>query len=141
MLFVFWFSLILILVYESACQRDKHEWRPHHARQKNHGSDTIGHVHNIAHVNCLPHMHLFLPETDSICLVEKVPGKRMGKEIIAISSLKKTGFNRLTTNVPDHIETSQLICNANQLTGYYMIGNTVRQWVKKINPKTYPGPL
>ena len=27
------------------------------------------------------------------------------------------------SNVPDHIETSQLICNANQLTGFYMIGN------------------
>ena len=32
-------------------------------------------------------------------------------------------FNPLTTNVPHHIETSQLICNANQLTGSYMIGN------------------
>ena len=28
--------------------------------------------------------------------------------------------NPLTTNVPLHIETSQLICNANQLTGFYM---------------------
>ena len=24
------------------------------------------------------------------------------------------------TNVPHHIETSQMICNANQLTGFYM---------------------
>ena len=31
--------------------------------------------------------------------------------------------NPLTTNVPHHIETSQLICNANQLTGFYMMGN------------------
>ena len=27
-------------------------------------------------------------------------------------------FNLLTTNVPRHIETSQLICSANQLTGF-----------------------
>ena len=32
-------------------------------------------------------------------------------------------INPLTTNIPHHIETSQLICNANQLTGSYMIGN------------------
>ena len=30
--------------------------------------------------------------------------------------------NPLTTNVPHHIETSQLICIANQLTGFYMRG-------------------
>ena len=34
--------------------------------------------------------------------------------------------NSLTTNVPYHIETSQLICNANQLTGFYMMGNIGR---------------
>ena len=32
-------------------------------------------------------------------------------------------FNPLTTSVPRHIETSQLICNANQLTGFSMMGN------------------
>ena len=32
-------------------------------------------------------------------------------------------INQLTTNVPHHIETSQLPCSANQLTGFYMIGN------------------
>ena len=32
-------------------------------------------------------------------------------------------LNPLTTNVPYHIETSQLICNANQLTGFYKMGN------------------
>ena len=32
--------------------------------------------------------------------------------------------NPLTINVPYHIETSQLICNANQLTGFHMMGNT-----------------
>ena len=31
-------------------------------------------------------------------------------------------FNPLTTNVPHHIETSQLICIANQLTGFYIMG-------------------
>ena len=35
-------------------------------------------------------------------------------------------FNPLTTNVPHHIETSQLICSANQLTGFYIKGNTDR---------------
>ena len=29
------------------------------------------------------------------------------------------------TNVPHHIETSQLTCIANQLTGFYMIENIV----------------
>ena len=32
-------------------------------------------------------------------------------------------LNLSTTNVADHLETTQLICNANQLTGFYMIGN------------------
>ena len=31
-------------------------------------------------------------------------------------------LNPLMTNVPHHIETSQLICNGNQLTGFYMRG-------------------
>ena len=35
-------------------------------------------------------------------------------------------LNPLTTNVPHHIETSQLICSANHLTGFYMMGNTDR---------------
>ena len=30
----------------------------------------------------------------------------------------------LTTNVPHHIETSQLVCIANQVTGLYMMGNS-----------------
>ena len=29
----------------------------------------------------------------------------------------------LKNNVPHHLETSQLICNANRLTGFYMMGN------------------
>ena len=32
-------------------------------------------------------------------------------------------LNALTTNVPHDKETSQLICIANQLTGFYMMGN------------------
>ena len=35
-------------------------------------------------------------------------------------------MNLLTINVPHHIETSQLICIANQLTGFYMMGNIGR---------------
>ena len=35
-------------------------------------------------------------------------------------------INPLTTNVPHRIETSQLICIANQLTGFYMMGNIGR---------------
>ena len=35
-------------------------------------------------------------------------------------------INPLTTNVPHHIETSQLICNVNQWTGFYKMGNTGR---------------
>ena len=35
-------------------------------------------------------------------------------------------FNPLTANVPHHTETSQLIWNANQLPGFYMMGNIVR---------------
>ena len=38
-------------------------------------------------------------------------------------------FNPLTTNVPHHIETSQLIYIANQLTGFYMMENIGHTWV------------
>ena len=34
--------------------------------------------------------------------------------------------NPLTTNVPHPVETNQLICNANQLTGFYLMGNIGR---------------
>ena len=40
---------------------------------------------------------------------------------LIVSNLKP-----LTTCVPHHIETSQLICRANQLTGFYMMGNNGR---------------
>ena len=35
-------------------------------------------------------------------------------------------INPLTANVPHHIKTTQLICIANQLTGFSMIGNNGR---------------
>ena len=35
-------------------------------------------------------------------------------------------IKQLTTNVPHHTETSQLICNVNQLIGFYMMGNIDR---------------
>ena len=38
-------------------------------------------------------------------------------------------LNPLTASVPHHIETSQLICIANQLTGFYFMGNIGREWV------------
>ena len=38
-------------------------------------------------------------------------------------------LNPLTTIVPHHTETNQLICFVNQLTGFYMMGNTGRSWV------------
>ena len=39
-------------------------------------------------------------------------------------------FNPLTTNVPYHTETSPLICNANQLIGFYMMGNIGRNGLR-----------
>ena len=46
--------------------------------------------------------------------------------LVLIRNLKKNGeggVNQLTTNVYHHIETSQLIFMATQLTGFYMMGN------------------
>ena len=34
--------------------------------------------------------------------------------------------NPLTINIPHHIETSQLICKTNQLTGFYIMRNIGR---------------
>ena len=43
------------------------------------------------------------------------------------SSFRVSDFlNPLTANVPHHTETSQFICRANQLTGFYMMGNIGR---------------
>ena len=38
----------------------------------------------------------------------------------------KKRVNPLTTNVSHHIETGQLICSANQLTGFYMTAKYIR---------------
>ena len=45
---------------------------------------------------------------------------------IAVSFLFKLFYHvkQLVTNASHHIETSQLICDANELTGFYMMGNT-----------------
>ena len=40
-----------------------------------------------------------------------------------LSCLHQLIINALATNVSHHIETSQLICTASQLTGFYMVGN------------------
>ena len=40
-----------------------------------------------------------------------------------------TPVNPLTTNVTHHIETGQLICIADQLTGVYMMWSNVHKWV------------
>ena len=45
------------------------------------------------------------------------------RELKENTGLKWVKVNPLTTNVPHHIETSQLILIANQLTGFYMMGN------------------
>ena len=39
---------------------------------------------------------------------------------------RNINVNPLTINVPHYIETSQLICIGNQLTGFYMMGNIGR---------------
>ena len=49
--------------------------------------------------------------------------------------LIKTGFNPLTTKAPHHIKAVQLIRNANQLTGFYMMGEIGRQWVTGVLKK------
>ena len=37
--------------------------------------------------------------------------------------------NPLTSTVPHHTETSQLTCNGNQLTGFYVVVSNGRKWV------------
>ena len=43
-----------------------------------------------------------------------------------VSKLTKFYLHSLTTSVSHHIETNQVICIANQLTGFYMMGNIGR---------------
>ena len=54
-------------------------------------------------------------------------------ELSAGGGLKNQPFfvdiiNPLTTSVPHHTETSELICMANQFTGFYMMRN-IGRWV------------
>ena len=44
-------------------------------------------------------------------------------KILLVLENTAVSINPLTTSVPHHIETSQLICIANQLTGFCMMGN------------------
>ena len=48
------------------------------------------------------------------------------KDYFYVAIYMQDFVNPFTTNVPHHIETIQLICNTNQLTGFYMIGNIGR---------------
>ena len=52
-----------------------------------------------------------------------VSGSKLLLSIVDICGDPGHAFNPLSTNVLLHIETSQLICTANQLTGFYMMGN------------------
>ena len=61
----------------------------------------------------------------------------MGKKVTA----KHHQFNPLTTSVSHQIETNQLICRANQLSGFYMMENIGRQSVntyENTNELSYP---
>ena len=49
--------------------------------------------------------------------------KTRGKKLVSRNFLY---LNPLTANVPHHTETSQLIYNANQLTGFNMMENNGR---------------
>ena len=60
--------------------------------------------------------------TDNKTFRERVKTSFLGKRFHTV----KNNLNPLTTNVPHHIDTSQLICNINRLTGFCMIGNNGR---------------
>ena len=49
-----------------------------------------------------------------------------------VANLRVASLNPLMANGPNHIEASQWICNGNQLTGFYMMGNIGRWWVTHI---------
>ena len=67
---------------------------------------------------------LLLPNSSIAC---EVTGKRMiGGGGYNLDIPVKYEFNPLATNVRHHIETSQLVCRANHLTGFYMIVNIGR---------------
>ena len=61
-------------------------------------------------------------------LPEKNSEKIVSHQTMKLTQILKgiTSLNPLTTSVPHSIETSQLIYNANQLTGFYKMGNIGR---------------
>ena len=58
-------------------------------------------------------------------LVQDLQPILQNEKEIAVSFLFKLFYhvNQLVTNASHHTETSQLICDANELTGFYMMGN------------------
>ena len=66
--------------------------------------------------------------------LREIPRLRLGQLLFEILFFPKVNMNdtnicssaSLTTNVPRHIETSQLICNVNQLTDFYLMGDIGR---------------
>ena len=64
--------------------------------------------------------HLFLLKTLGFLMFSRGYGLELIRSNLLIN------FNPLTTNVLHQIETSQLICITNQLTGFYMMGNISR---------------
>ena len=82
--------------------------------------------------------HLWMAPSENTCTTKKMPAAANAeKDIIHAwivyswigESFERASGNRaiqLTTSVDHHVETSQLICRANKLTGFYMLGNTGR---------------
>ena len=60
-------------------------------------------------------------------------GSNSSGGFLQLSCEKLTNFSgaidQFKTSVPFHLETSHLICNVNQMTGFYMKGNTGLKWV------------
>ena len=69
--------------------------------------------------------HLVSRLTCNIWVIVDVISNSSVSRISSHSRLEITNIaiNPLTTNVPHHIENSQLICIANELTRFYMMGN------------------
>ena len=61
-----------------------------------------------------------------LCAGNIVNANKLIEILRMLNFLSLKHSNLLTTNVPHHIEASQLICSANQLTGFHMMGNTGR---------------
>ena len=63
-------------------------------------------------------------------LVSSIPPKAISDFLFSDAvKLKKKNYhnlNPLKTTISHYIETSQLICTVNQLTGFYMMGNIGR---------------